>query len=144
MQSLILFLVNIGISFDTTRRAYDGISHDDSFIDNLFSYNKRQIDWGGGLKFHRKTGNTNHNCRRYTNCESHRIKEELLQIQEELEKSLKRKSESEFLQVLTKKKRRRKSPFNLLNYYIEQYIRVMIITLLITSILVDLDSIQFT
>ena len=37
-----------GISFDTTRRAYDGISHDDSFIDNLFSYNKRQIDWGGG------------------------------------------------------------------------------------------------
>ena len=48
LQSLISFSVNIGISFDTTRRAYDGISHDDSFIDNLFSYNKRQIDWGGG------------------------------------------------------------------------------------------------
>jgi len=53
-------------------------------------------------------------------------------------KSLKRKSESEFLQVHTKTKRR-KSPFNLLNYCVEQYIGFMIITLLITSILVDLD-----
>ncbi len=44
LQSLISFSVNICISFDTTRRAYDGISHDDSFIDNLFSYNKMQID----------------------------------------------------------------------------------------------------
>ena len=44
MQSLISFSVNIDISFDTTRRAYDGISHDDSFIDNLFSYNKRIVE----------------------------------------------------------------------------------------------------
>ena len=70
------------------------------------------------------------------------MKEKLLQIQKELENSLKRKSESEFLQVHTKKKRR-KSSFNLLNYCVEQYIRVMIIPLLSTSILVDLDSILF-
>ena len=44
LQSLISFVVDIGISFDTIRRAYDVLSHDDSFIDNLFSYNKRQID----------------------------------------------------------------------------------------------------
>jgi len=67
------------------------------------------------------------------------MKEKLLQIQKELENSLKRNSESEFLQVHTKKKRR-KSPFNLLNYCIEQYIRVIIITLLITSMLTSIPS----
>jgi len=46
LQSLISFSVNIGISFDTTRRAYDVISHGDSFIENLLSYNKSQINWG--------------------------------------------------------------------------------------------------
>jgi len=58
-------------------------------------------------------------------------------LQKELENSLKRNSESEFLQVHTKKKRR-KSPFNLLNYCIQQYIRVIIITLLITSMLTSI------
>ena len=47
------FSVNIGISLDITRRAYDGIRHDDSYIDNLFSYNN-----------HGKSGNTNQDYRR--------------------------------------------------------------------------------
>jgi len=141
LQSLISFSVNNGISFDITRRAYDvmKISHDDSFIENLFCYNKKQIDWGLEIsskvreyeskvqtlqnqitslrligrraveekqveicRAARKVKSENLDVLRdlkhqneCTKSELSRTKEELLQIQKELENSLQRYSESE-------------------------------------------------
>ena len=141
LQSLISFSVNNCISFDITRRAYDviKISHDDSFIENLFSYNKKQIDWGVEIsskvreyesrvqtlknqiislrligrraveekqveisrakrKVKSETLDVLRDLEHQNECtksELSRTKEELLQIQKELENSLKRNSESE-------------------------------------------------
>ncbi len=62
LQSFTSFSVNIGISFDTTRCAYDVLSHETTPLSTTCFLTTRD-KLIRGLKFHRESGNTIQNCR---------------------------------------------------------------------------------